>query len=282
MTTPPLPLSKLTIVLAAASLLTTGCATAPAGTDSATLAVAAVAATGAANAATENASPIAGHASAEAGSGKAGNGPAVAAAAAAAAAAAVAAQQKPFADVIKDAREQPGFFNVYSKEDKVWLEIPPERIDQPFFLQVNRTQGIGERDPFASPMLRSYIVEFHRLGNLVQLIAKNSQFIAAEGTPLARAVRESTSDSLLGAVPVASQPHPERKSVLIELDGDANRVAVDVNKKVGVDLVAERLERARSGLSHLLRVRFAQLELYRNPQRRRPDRLRRFGPLRGI
>ncbi|HZI82375.1 MAG TPA: zinc-dependent metalloprotease, partial [Casimicrobiaceae bacterium] len=32
----------------------------------------------------------------------------------------------------------------------------------------------------------------------------------------ARAVSESTSDSLLGAVQVASQPHPERKSVLIE------------------------------------------------------------------
>ncbi|HKW81464.1 MAG TPA: zinc-dependent metalloprotease, partial [Casimicrobiaceae bacterium] len=131
-------------------------------------------------------------------------------------AAAVAAQHKPFAEVIKDAKEQPGFFNVYTKDEKVWLEIRPEQFDRPFFLQVNRTQGIGEREPFVNPMLRSYVVEFHQLGNLVQLIAKNSQFLAAEGSPLARAVRESTSDSLLGSVPVASQPHPERKSVLIE------------------------------------------------------------------
>src|SRR6185312_689617 len=177
-----------------------------------------VAATGAARAATENTSPIAtgaGHASTEPGSAKA---PAVAAAAAAAAAAAVAAQQKPFAEVVKDAKEQPGVFNVYSKDEKGWLEIQPEQIDRPFFLQANRTQGIGERDPFPSPMLRSYVVEFHRVGNLVQLLAKNTQFIALAGTPLARAVRESTSDSLLGSVPVASQPHPERKSVLIELN----------------------------------------------------------------
>jgi Met-zincin/Domain of unknown function (DUF5117)/Domain of unknown function (DUF5118) len=219
MTAPFSPVSKLTIALAAASMLAGGCATVPAA-DSATLAAAAVAATGAARAATENTSPIAtgaGHASTEPGSAKAG-APAVAAVAAAAAAAAVAAQQKPFAEVVKDAKEQPGFFNVYSKDEKVWLEIQPEQIDRPFFLQANRTQGIGERDPFPSPMLRSYIVEFHRLGNLVQLIAKNSQFFALAGTPLARAVRESTSDSLLGSVPVASQPHPERKSVLIELN----------------------------------------------------------------
>ncbi len=220
MTAPFSRFSKLTVAVAAASLLAGGCATVPAG-DSATMAAAAVAATGAAQAATENSSPIAtgaGRASTESGNAKAGGTPSVAAAAAAAAVAAVAAQQKPFAEVVKDANEQPGFFNVYNKDEKVWLEIQPEQIDHPFFLQLNRTQGIGEREPFASPMLRSYIVEFHRLGNLVQLIAKNSQFIALAGTPLARAVRESTSDSLLGSVPVASQPHPERKSVLIELN----------------------------------------------------------------
>jgi hypothetical protein len=210
--------SRITLALAVAALLT-GCATVPA-TDSATLAAAAVAATDAASAATDNASPIArsGHGAAEPATTRPGGMPGVAAAAAAAAAAAVAAQQKPFADVIKEAKEQPGFFNVYTKDEKVWLEIGPDQIDRPFFLQENRTQGIGERDPFTSPMLRSHIVEFHRLGNLVQLIAKNTQFLASAGTPIARAVRESTSDSLLGAVPVASQPHPERKSVLIELN----------------------------------------------------------------
>ncbi|MGH8849406.1 MAG: zinc-dependent metalloprotease, partial [Casimicrobiaceae bacterium] len=214
------PLSRLTVALAAAALLAAGCATAPA-SDSATMAAAAVAATDAAKSATDNASPIAsgsGHGAADPATGKPGGTPAVAAAAAAAAAAAVAAQQKPFADVVKDAKEEPGFFNVYRKDEKVWLEIRPDQIDRPFFLQENRTQGIGERDPFTSPMLRSYIVEFHRLGNLVQLIAKNTQFLAAAGTPIARAVRESTSDSLLGAVPVASRPHPDRKSVLIEIN----------------------------------------------------------------
>jgi hypothetical protein len=205
------------LVAAIASTFGFGCATLPP-PDVATVAAAAAAATAATTAAGANAAPSAGAAPAPAlapGAARpAANSPAIAAAAAAAAA--VASQQKPFAEVVKDAKEQPGFFNLYSKEEKVWLEIKPDQFDQPFFLQVNRTNGIGDRDPFRSPMLRSYIVEFHRLGSLVQLIARNSQFFATAGTPLARAVRESTSDSLISAVPVASQPHPERKSVLID------------------------------------------------------------------
>ena len=38
------------------------------------------------------------------------------------------------------------------------------------------------------------------------------------GSPIAAAVREGFSDSLLGSAAVASQPHPERKSVLVELN----------------------------------------------------------------
>ena len=214
----PLSLQRASLLVGViASAFGVGCATLPT-PDAATVAAASAAATAATTAASANAAPSAGAAPmpalAPGAARPSSNSPAIAAAAAAAAA--VAGQQKPFAEVVKDAKEQPGFFNLYSKDEKVWLEIKPEQFDQPFFLQANRTHGIGDRDPFRSPMLRSYIVEFHRLGNLVQLIAKNSQFFAAAGTPLSRAVRESTSDSLLSAVSVASQPHPERKSVLID------------------------------------------------------------------
>ena len=211
-------LPKLLIASGVASALSSACATLPA-PDSNTVAAAALAATAVATSAPENSAPAAASPLPAAPNGSARSGssvPAVAAAAAAAAAAVVANQQKPFAEVVKDAKETPGYFNIYTKEEKIWIEIKPDQFDQPFFLQVNRTRGIGERDPFISPMLRSYIVEFHRLGTNVQMLAKNTHFFAKEGSPLARAVRESTSDSLLGAVPVVSQPHPERKSILIE------------------------------------------------------------------
>jgi hypothetical protein len=143
--------------------------------------------------------------------------PTVAAAAAAAQAAAAAAQsQKPFADVTKDAKEHPGLFPLWTKDDKVWIELKPDQFDTPYFFSVNLSRGLGEKMIFGGLMGRSHIVEFHRVGNNVQLLAKNEEFFASAGKPQERAVAEAFTDSLLASAAVASAPHPERKSVLIE------------------------------------------------------------------
>nr|AUN37354.1 hypothetical protein [uncultured bacterium] len=123
---------------------------------------------------------------------------------------------KPFAEVIKDAKHIPGYLSLYQKDDKVWIELSPDQFDKPFFFQANRTRGLGERRGLTNPMMRANIAKFHRIGDLVQLIAVNDKFVAKAGTALARAVRENQSDSLIGSAAVVSRPHPERKSVLIE------------------------------------------------------------------
>jgi hypothetical protein len=126
---------------------------------------------------------------------------------------------RPFTEVIKDAKVLPGYFTLYQKDEKVWIEILPEQFDRPFFFQVNRSRGIGERRGLTNPMMRSHIAELHRIGELVQLLAKNQRFVARSGTAIARAVRENMSDSLIGSAAVVSKPHPERNSVLIEANG---------------------------------------------------------------
>jgi len=135
---------------------------------------------------------------------------------AAAAAGAAAGQPKAFAEVIKEATEQHGLFHVWQKDDKVWLEIAPEQFDVPYFFSVNQSTGIGEKLFFAGLMNDSYLIAFRKVGTQVQLIALNSRYFAQPKTPQALGVREAFSDSLLGSVAVVSQPHPERKSVLIE------------------------------------------------------------------
>ena len=125
---------------------------------------------------------------------------------------------KPFKDVVKDAKEIPGYFTLYEKEEKVWIELKPEQLNTPFYLSINRTRGLGEN--FVYPfMVRGYVVEFRKIGPLVQMIAKNTRFGAKAGTPLALAAEQSFTDSLLSSTTVASQPHPERKSILIEANG---------------------------------------------------------------
>jgi hypothetical protein len=119
-------------------------------------------------------------------------------------------------DILKDAKSTPGFFTLHQKDDKVWLEILPSQLDKPFFFSYNIPRSIGERGLYGSQMGGSKLVEFTKIGNQIQLIAKNTQFFAKEGTPQAQFVAESFSDSLMSSAAVVSAPHPETKSILIE------------------------------------------------------------------
>ena len=120
-----------------------------------------------------------------------------------------------FEMIVMDAQVMPGFFPLYEKDEKVWIELKPEHFNTPFYLSISRTRGLGEN--FIYPfMVRGYVVEFRKVGNLVQMIARNPRYRAKEGTPIAAAARQSFTDSLIGTTTVASLPHPERKSVLVE------------------------------------------------------------------
>jgi hypothetical protein len=143
---------------------------------------------------------------------------AVAAAAAAAAAVVSQGQPRPFADVVKDAREIPGYFRLWQRDERLWIEIAPEQFDVPFLFELTHARGVGEKGVYGGMMGFSHVARFKRVGNNVQLIATNHAFIARDGTPMARMVKEAFSDSLLAYGPVLSQPHPERKSVLVEVN----------------------------------------------------------------
>lgn len=150
--------------------------------------------------------------------------PATTAAAAAASAAAQAAQAaqgaKAFAEVTKDATEQKGLFNLWRKDDKVWIELAPEQLDHPYFFKSALNQGIGEKGIFGGAMTEpigvAQVVVFHKHGQTIQLIAKNVSYTATAGTPEAFAVAAGFSDSLLATAPIASQPKPGTKSILVD------------------------------------------------------------------
>jgi len=125
---------------------------------------------------------------------------------------------RPFRDVVKDAKETEGFFNVWREGDRAWIEIRPEQFGKPFLFTTVRTKGVGERMVIAGLMGAEHIVYFKRVNGHVQLIAKNVRFRARPGTPTARAVEDSFSDSLLASAPIASQPSGKDQGVLVEVN----------------------------------------------------------------
>jgi hypothetical protein len=147
-----------------------------------------------------------------------------------------------FADVIREAKETKGLFTTWQKDERMWLEIRPEQLEQPFLLTWTLARGLGQM-PFVPGLLdQERMAMFKRVGNQIQLLAVNQTFRAPAGSPIARAVRDSTSNSLLAAVPVASAAHPERKSILIDANamwlGDLSGVStlVDAVFRVGYAL----------------------------------------------
>jgi hypothetical protein len=124
-----------------------------------------------------------------------------------------------FADVIKDAKRSDGLIATWQKDERVWLELKAEDFGKPFILSPKIKSGIGEAGLFGGLMGEEALVEFRRVHNVVQLVQRNTAFYAAPNTPTGRSVDAAFSPSLLGSVPVASQPHPERKTVLVEANG---------------------------------------------------------------
>jgi hypothetical protein len=124
---------------------------------------------------------------------------------------------KPFSEIVKDARVIPGLFTLYRSEEKTFLEILPAQLDKIYMLSLTCDSGIGERGFYAAAMCGETAFVFHREGKNIQMIARNTRFTARPELPIRRAVERSFSDSVLGMAKIESQPHPERKSQLIDL-----------------------------------------------------------------
>ena len=155
----------------------------------------------------------------------------------------------PFAVVIREARRIDGPLTLWQKDDKVWIEIMPSQWGKPFLLSPKIKSGIGEAFVLGGLMAfpvngagGQQVVEFVRIHNQVRLQARNTDITAKAGTPEARAVADSYSNSLLGATPVASLPHPDRKSVLVEANG------LFLNDILGVGMMLQRGLRQGYGL----------------------------------
>jgi hypothetical protein len=106
------------------------------------------------------------------------------------------------------------------------------------------------------------------VGNTVQLLARNHHARAPAGTPLARAVNESYSDSLLGTAPLAAAPQPGRGALLVEaavlLGGDIPGAQTTLEQRFRLPYALDRanssVERARTqaeGLFVTMRSHFA-------------------------
>jgi Met-zincin/Domain of unknown function (DUF5117) len=128
-------------------------------------------------------------------------------------------EEKSFEDTVKDMEAIKGLFTFYRKadEDKVLMEILPEQLDKVFLFSGTVDRATGERGLYSSQQAGEFPFYFRRIGKSIQFVIKNSNFTAPTGTPQERFMERSFPDSILSSAKILSKPHPERKSVLVDV-----------------------------------------------------------------
>ena len=122
-----------------------------------------------------------------------------------------------FEELIEDFTRIEGLFTIYSneKEGKVYLEISQDQFGTLYLCNITRQSGDGSLFD-SGAMLDEFPFFIKQVGKKIQFIRKNVKFRASKNAAINRAVEQDFPNSLWASAKIASQPHEERGSILID------------------------------------------------------------------
>ena len=126
------------------------------------------------------------------------------------------AKYRPYTEVVANATKHEGMLTLFQKEDHLFAEIRPDQFDQPMLSPITIARGLamaGNPLNFGD----EWVIAFHRSGDKVQLIRRNTHVKAPMGTPLDKAVKQNYTDSILLALPIVALNQGNGNSVVIDL-----------------------------------------------------------------
>ena len=127
--------------------------------------------------------------------------------------------KKSYDELIKEKTPILGFWDFYLDENtnKLYISIRPDQYDVEFLMGFTRQSGDGYRFD-GSSMLGEGVFFLKRVGEIIQLIQKNTKFRADESRAIHRSIESHIPNSILSSSKIISEPDKETKSVLIEAD----------------------------------------------------------------
>jgi len=105
-----------------------------------------------------------------------------------------------FNKLIEDAVKYEGFFDLYQKDDKLYMAVKADQLDYDFLLSFQIGQGIGSAGLYAGTMLSIFepsVVAFEKREGRLFLTNKQHRYRAEEGTPQELAVNLNYGSSVL-------------------------------------------------------------------------------------
>ncbi len=128
-------------------------------------------------------------------------------------------KDKPFQDwkkVTKDAEAKRGFLTLHQKRENLYLELAPDQLDKPVLGIFSLARGIGMNGVLGGLPVDNKVVEFHRAGDRILVIQKNTRFTAPAGSAVDKARDLSMGNSVLASLKIESI-HDSTKAVLVDL-----------------------------------------------------------------
>src|SRR5262245_8927304 len=121
-----------------------------------------------------------------------------------------------FDKVVQGAKEIDGLFKLYQKDETVFAEVRPDQLDRPLLCPIAIARGLGMGGHTLN-FDEQWVLVFKRVGDKVHLVRRNVRFQARKGSPAAKAVETTYTDSVLMALKIHAL-NPMRQSVLISLN----------------------------------------------------------------
>ncbi|NNE46794.1 MAG: zinc-dependent metalloprotease, partial [Rhodothermales bacterium] len=124
---------------------------------------------------------------------------------------------KPWKDVLEDTKATDGFFKTHLKRDNtLYVEIPPARLDKEFGLVMHFSRGVGVFNLHDGlPLSDTRLMRFERHGDKIYLVHVNHRLKAAKGSPMENSLNDNRGNSIVSAFDIASEDSAS-KALLID------------------------------------------------------------------
>jgi hypothetical protein len=122
-----------------------------------------------------------------------------------------------YATLVKGAKEYDGLFKLYHKDEQVYMEIKPQQFDKPVLCPIAIARGGGMGGQTLN-FDEQWVLIFKRVGDKVHLVRRNVHFKAKAGSPVAKAVETTYSDSILLALKIVAINQMAQGAPLININ----------------------------------------------------------------
>ncbi len=107
---------------------------------------------------------------------------------------------------IKDAKVHSGFWKLYEKEGKLYLELSSGQLNKDYIVALAIARGISERFVYGGLTLGGggddWLWQFRKVDENIHVVRRNVRFTAKDKSPEERAVKMAYTDSILFSLPI--------------------------------------------------------------------------------